>query len=65
MAAEDVGKEVKAKVACVCPYCEQAMDASAPWCQVCQVEVRFCTVCGEPLPQGATECPSCGGVCEE
>lgn len=65
MATEEAGREMEAEVTCVCPYCDAVMEAEAPWCEVCQVEVRFCAVCEEPLPQDASECPGCGAVCEE
>ncbi len=64
MVAEEVGREASVEVTCVCPFCEEVADASAPWCATCQVEVRFCLVCKEPLPQDASECPSCGAECE-
>jgi len=65
MAAEDMSKEVGAEVTCVCPFCDAEVDVSAPWCEVCEVEVRFCAVCEEPLPQDASECPGCGAASEE
>lgn len=65
MAAQDVGSKAEEKATCVCPFCEEAMDPSAPWCAVCEVEVRFCVSCEEPLPREATECPNCGAECNE
>jgi hypothetical protein len=65
MATEEVGPEGEAQVTCVCPFCDAVVDISAPWCEVCEVEVRFCPVCEEPLPQDAGECPSCGAASEE
>jgi hypothetical protein len=65
MAAQDASSKAGEKVQCVCPFCEQAMDPSAPWCATCEVEVRFCVSCEEPLPRDATECPNCGTECSE
>ena len=65
MAAEEERREMQAEIKCVCPFCDAEVDPSAPWCQVCQVVVRFCAACGEPLPKDADECPGCGAACEE
>ena len=65
MAAEDLGTKAENRGTCVCPFCEGAVDAWAPWCKTCEVEVRFCVSCEEPLPADATACPSCGTECEE
>jgi len=65
MAAEEKRSDMQAGVECVCPFCDAELDVSAPWCQVCQVMVRFCAVCGEPLPKDADECPGCGAAGEE
>jgi hypothetical protein len=63
MAAEDRVDKTEEKATCVCPFCEEAMDPSAPWCATCEVIVRFCEACQEPLPQEATVCPECGAEC--
>jgi hypothetical protein len=60
MAAEEVEREFQAEGTCVCPFCDAVLEVSAPWCVTCQVEVQFCAFCEQPLPQDATECPSCG-----
>jgi hypothetical protein len=65
MAAEKTRREGEVEIQCVCPFCDAEVDASAPWCEVCQVVVRFCAVCGEPLPREASECPECGASSEE
>ncbi len=65
MAAEELGTKGEGKPACVCPFCEQVLDPQAPWCQTCEVEVRFCVTCQKPLPADATICPNCGTECEE
>ncbi len=65
MATQDVGSKAGEKAPCVCPFCEEAMDPSAPWCATCEVEVRLCVSCEEPLPHDATECPNCGAECSE
>ena len=44
---------------CFCPYCESAVEETAPICRVCGAELDFCPECGEPLPQDAEECPAC------
>lgn len=65
MAGQDVGEKTGEEVKCVCPYCDGVIEMSAPWCQVCEVEIRFCVACEEPLPRDAMICPSCGAQCEE
>jgi hypothetical protein len=65
MAREEVVRETEEKATCVCPYCEGVVEMSAPWCAVCEVEVRLCGDCDEPLPVDATVCPNCGAECEE
>ena len=44
---------------CFCPYCESSVEETDPTCRVCGAELDFCAECGEPLPQGADECPAC------
>jgi hypothetical protein len=63
--AEDMSREGDSGATCVCPFCDQAVEASAPWCTTCGVELRFCEECEEPLPIAATVCPACGAECEE
>ncbi len=65
MAKEEVSKEIQEKARCVCPFCENVLEMPAPWCSVCEVEIRFCPTCEEPLPRDATLCPSCGTECGE
>ena len=63
MAAEDRVNATDEKATCVCPFCEEVMDPSAPWCATCEVNVRFCVSCKEPLQQDANVCPDCGAEC--
>lgn len=65
MVGEDVGQKTQEDARCVCPFCEGAIEMSAPWCQVCGVQVRFCVVCEAPLPKDASICPKCGAECKE
>ena len=65
MAGEDVGRKSEEDTRCACPFCEGAIEMSAPWCEACGVQVRFCVVCEEPLPKDATTCSACGAECEE
>lgn len=65
MAAEDMSRESGDGATCVCPFCDGVVEAWAPWCATCGVELRLCGECEEPLPLAATVCPSCGAECEE
>jgi RNA polymerase subunit RPABC4/transcription elongation factor Spt4 len=65
MAAEEVARTTEGGRTCVCPFCEGVVQMSAPWCEVCSVEIRICVTCEEPLPKDATLCPSCGEEYEE
>jgi hypothetical protein len=65
VARRQVHKEIEEEATCVCPFCENALEMPAPWCQVCGVEISFCVECEQPLPQGATVCPNCGAECQE
>ncbi len=65
MTTEQVGKQSEEVVTCACPFCESVLEMPAPWCNVCEVEIRFCEACEELLPQEATVCPNCGSECEE
>lgn len=65
MAREEIGKENEEMVTCICPFCESMLEMPAPWCSVCEVEIRLCVACEEPLPQDAILCPNCGAECEE
>jgi len=64
MSAKDPSRLEEKRTKCVCPFCEDTMDAQAPWCQTCEAVVRFCAVCKEPLLAEATVCQSCGAECE-
>ena len=64
MSAKDLSRQKENEAKCVCPFCEEAMDPQAPWCQTCEVVVRFCAVCKMPLLAGAAVCQSCGAECE-
>jgi nitrogen fixation protein NifU and related proteins len=45
---------------CKCPFCEEFFkDALGDQCSGCGANITFCEECGEPLPQGAKECPTC------
>jgi hypothetical protein len=49
------------KKQCRCPYCDQEIMAlDLPYCQACQVEVRYCPQCRKPLPRETDVCPGCG-----
>jgi hypothetical protein len=65
MTAEDLGTKGEGKATCVCPFCDETVDAWAPWCKTCEVEVRFCVSCKEPLPADVAVCPGCGTECGE
>jgi RNA polymerase subunit RPABC4/transcription elongation factor Spt4 len=65
MAAQDIDSKTEEKAACVCPFCGEEVDPSVPWCVPCQVVVRYCVSCEEPLPQDATVCPNCGTECTD
>jgi len=60
-AIEDYESKQKQSKACKCPFCEEFFqDALGGVCQTCGAEIRFCSECGEPLPQGASRCEKCG-----
>ena len=62
MEAQDKAKKKK----CRCPYCdEEIMAANFPYCQVCKVEVHYCSECRQPLPREAEVCPHCGAKVKE
>lgn len=35
------------------------MEMPFPFCQACGVELRYCPVCGEPLPKESDVCSHC------
>jgi hypothetical protein len=65
MAEEETKSKAGSEDTCVCPFCDAVIEVAAPWCETCQVEVQYCSVCEEPLPQGAAECPACGALGEK
>ena len=45
---------------CFCPYCEEELAISpAPYCQPCQVELRYCLRCNIVVERTAEVCPQC------
>lgn len=50
---------------CFCPYCEEELAISpAPYCQPCQVELRYCLRCNIVVEKTAKVCPHCGQILE-
>jgi hypothetical protein len=50
---------------CSCPYCEQEIVLEAsPFCQPCQVELRYCLKCNIVVERKAKVCPQCGQAFE-
>ncbi len=47
---------------CRCPYCDAPIKVEPPFCQPCNVELRFCRQCGHAIPKNAERCPECGQV---
>ncbi len=44
-----------------CPYCdEEIVTSSFPYCQPCQVELRYCLRCNIVVERKARLCPQCG-----
>ena len=50
---------------CFCPYCEEEIVMAAlPYCQPCNVTLRYCTRCEIAVEREAEVCPQCGGELE-
>jgi hypothetical protein len=50
---------------CFCPYCdEELLTSPAPYCQPCQVELRYCLKCNIVVERTAKVCPQCGQTLE-
>jgi len=46
---------------CFCPYCEEELVISlAPYCQPCEVTLRYCIRCHIVVVREAKVCPQCG-----
>ena len=46
---------------CICPYCEEEIALEPfPYCQPCQVRLRYCLKCNIVVERKARVCPSCG-----
>ena len=51
----------KEKARRFCPYCdEEVLLDPSPFCQPCQVELRYCLKCNIVVEREATVCPQCG-----
>ena len=49
------------KTGCLCPYCEEEIIlAKNPYCQPCQVTLRYCLNCNIAVERDAEICPECG-----
>jgi hypothetical protein len=56
-------KEKKGK--CFCPYCEGEVTITIlPYCQPCDVTLRYCAKCQIAVAREAEVCPQCGGELE-
>ncbi|MBA7550840.1 hypothetical protein ES705_43365 [subsurface metagenome] len=50
---------------CSCPYCEEELIISAlPYCQSCNVTLRYCIKCQIAVTREVAVCPQCGGGLE-
>ena len=50
---------------CFCPYCDEELAISPPpYCQPCEVTLRYCIRCKIAVAREATVCPECGGELE-
>jgi len=50
---------------CFCPYCEEELVMAAlPYCQPCDVTLRYCINCQIAVAREAEVCPQCGGKLE-
>jgi len=46
---------------CFCPYCEEGIVLEiSPFCQSCQIVLRYCSRCRIVVEREATVCPQCG-----
>jgi len=46
---------------CRCPYCDEVIILNPlPYCQPCQVELRYCLKCNIAVERKAKVCPQCG-----
>jgi len=53
------------KIRCFCPYCEEEIASDPPpFCQPCQVELRYCLKCNVAVEREAKVCPQCGQTLE-
>jgi hypothetical protein len=47
---------------CLCPYCEEVVIASCPFCEACGSALSYCVSCQlMVLDEKTTACPQCGG----
>jgi len=54
-------EEPKSKDKCLCPYCEAEIALEPfPYCQPCQVRLRYCLKCNIVVESKARVCPNCG-----
>ena len=44
---------------CKCPFCNEFFKDVPGVCSSCGAELNFCDECGQPIPRGQEECPSC------
>ncbi|MBC8276238.1 MAG: hypothetical protein H8E40_14890 [Chloroflexi bacterium] len=48
---------------CLCPYCEELVIASCPFCEACGAVLSYCVSCQIMVPdKEATKCPECGAL---
>lgn len=52
-------ERIEEKDACHCPFCDHALEMPYPFCRACGAELRYCPVCGQPLPKDANACSYC------
>ena len=54
-------KKAKKEGKCLCPYCEEQVIVSCPFCHACGAVLSYCVSCQTMVPdEKATVCPECG-----
>jgi len=57
--SSDSGKKKMERI-CSCPFCDNPVEMTFPFCQACRVALAVCKECNKLVAKEDKVCPNCG-----